>query len=100
MEMVLVRVSADDESMIAFQKTLGKLIADTVRFLRCDLSRFEGLTYLIGNHIAILLSSGQLKILSLGKSEIRVGGILVAGMAGDESAILRLVRILAVIDAL
>ena len=49
-----VLMCADDKGVIAFEKACGKLIAQLVCFLRCDLARLEGLANLIGDNITVL----------------------------------------------
>ena len=65
MNMALVNMSADNEGMVLFEKSLSKLKAHLVGLFRCYLPRPEGLTHLIGNYITVLLSSGKLEILPL-----------------------------------
>ena len=57
-----VGVGGNDKSVFALQKTLGKLVADAVGFLRRDLPRLEGLPHLIGDHIAFLAAPGGLLV--------------------------------------
>ena len=41
-----VSVGADDVGVLALEEALGKLYADAIRLLRCDLARLEGLAHL------------------------------------------------------
>ena len=47
MNVLFVCVGADDKGMVALRKAHGKFIAELIGFLRCDLTRFEGLPDLI-----------------------------------------------------
>ena len=58
-----------DKCMTLFCKTLCQFIADLIRFLGRDFSRLERLSDLIGDHILLLLSPGNMKILSFCKKE-------------------------------
>ena len=51
-----VAVSGNDKSMIPFQKTAGKFVADGVGFLRRNFAGFERLTHLIGDDLVLLRS--------------------------------------------
>jgi hypothetical protein len=53
-----VAVSGNDKRMIAFQKTVGKFVADGIGFLRRNLARLEGLAHLIGDDLVLLRSPG------------------------------------------
>ena len=64
MNMRLICMSRYDKSMIAFGKSHGGFIAYLIRFLRCDLSRFKGLSDLISDDIAPGMSSCQALIFS------------------------------------
>ena len=59
MNMRLIRMSRYDKSVIAFGKSHGGFIAHLIRFLRCDFSRFKGLSDLISDDIAFWVSSRQ-----------------------------------------
>ena len=47
----LVNVGADDESVLVLGKSPGQLYAQPVGFLRRDLARHKGLPQVVGNHI-------------------------------------------------
>ena len=51
-------MSCYNKSVIAFQKTAGKFIADGVGFLRRNLARLEGLAHLISDDLVLLRSPG------------------------------------------
>ena len=80
MDMSSVCMSGHRKGMIPFGETHGQLIAEPVCFLRCYLSRLEGLPDLIGNDISFVFLPGDLLILPLGKQEfhrccLRITGI-------------------------
>ena len=54
-----VGVGGNDKGVFTLQKSLGKLVADAVGFLRRNFSRLEGLPHLISNHIAFLPAPGH-----------------------------------------
>ena len=66
MYMCPVSMSRHNKSIFAFRKAQRQFITDPVGILRCDLSRFEGLPYLICDHIVILFPAGDLQILPFG----------------------------------
>ena len=99
MNVVFVDVGADDESVVSVRKTFGKLTADAVCFLRCDLAGDKGLPEMIGDHIVrTARPAGERGILPFGKKELGVGCPAVAFIAGDEPAIIRFLRIFRVIN--
>lgn len=51
-------MSCYNKSVIAFQKTAGKFVADSVCFLRRNLARLEGLAHLISDDLVLLRSPG------------------------------------------
>lgn len=51
MDMVFIRVGADDVGMVAFGEAMRQLTAETVRFLRRNFARGKGLAQMIGDHI-------------------------------------------------
>ena len=97
--MLFVGVRADEKGVLAFEKTRRKLIADAVRFFRCDLAGLEGLANLVQDHTAVLRPSGKLRILALRKQKFRVGGVPVTGVSCDERALSGLLRIQTVAGA-
>ena len=99
MNVLFVGVRGDEKGVSSFQKPLGKLIAYAVRVLRRDLTGLEGLAYLIGDHVALLLPAGEGFVLPLGEKKLRVGGFRVAFVGGDQLAALRLFRVLGIVDA-
>lgn len=49
-------MSCYNKSVIAFQKTAGKFVADGVGFLRRNFAGFERLTHLISDDLVLLRS--------------------------------------------
>ena len=73
-DMLLVNVSADDESVFPFGQRFGEVIADPVRCLRVDLAGLERLAKVIGDHIIFSrLPSRELGVLPLGKQKLLIG---------------------------
>lgn len=94
MDMGLINVSADDEGVFALGEPLGKFHAQTVGFFRGDLPRVEGLADMVGDHVVDASDpSGGSNILALGQHELGVGHTAVALIAGDELAVVCLLRI-------
>ena len=90
-DVLLVDVGADDESVIAFGEPPRHLHAEAIRLLRCDLSRHKGLPQVIGNHIILAPYPARgCCILPLGQQELGVRSPAVTGIAGDKPAIIRL----------
>ena len=89
-----VGVGSNDKSVLALQKTLGKLIADAVGFLRRDLPRLEGLPHLISDYIAFLAAPGGLLIQPFRQQKFLVYRQRVALVAAYQLALLGLVRVL------
>ena len=55
MDVLLIGVRGNDKSVPPLCPAHSQLIADTVRLLRGDLARIEGLSYLIAQHIIFFL---------------------------------------------
>ena len=94
MDVSSVCMSGHRKSMISFGKVHGQLISESVCFLRCDLSRLEGLPDLIGNDISFVFLPGDLLILPLGKQEFHRCCLRITGIGGDQFALLSLHGIL------
>ena len=97
MNMGSIDMSCHNEGILAFCKTECQLLSQSVRFLRCDLAGFEGLTNLISNHFMPLAATGDLLILALGQQELFIHGHGIALIPGDQFALVRLLRILRII---
>ena len=88
MYVLYVAVSGNDKRMISLQKTAGKFIADGVGFLWRNLARHEGLAHLISDNLMLLCSPSIGLILATGQSKFCVSGMRIAGIGGDEFAVL------------
>ena len=94
-----VDVGADHKGVIPLGKPFGKFHAQAVGFLRGDLAGLEGLTHLIGDYIVRAPHPpGGGDILALCQQKFRDGGPAVTGIAGDEPAAVRLLRIGRIVD--
>ena len=99
MDMGLVNVGTDDKGVFSLGKPLGKFYTESVGFLWSDLPRAKGLADMVGDHIVRSTdpsSSGD--ILALGQHELGVGHTAVALIAGDEPAVVCLLRICHIVD--
>ena len=95
----LVDVGADDESVPTLGEAPGQLHAQAVGFLRRDLARHKGLPQVVGDHIvrtAHPASAGGVGLLI--KKELGVGHAAVALVAGDEFAVVGLFWIFYIVD--
>ena len=94
MDMGLVNVGTNDKGVFALGEPLGKFHAQPVGFLRGNLPRTEGLANMVGNHIVCAPNpSGGSDILALCQHELGVGHMAVALIAGDEPAVVGLLRV-------
>ena len=97
--MGFVDMGADDIGVIALGEALGQLTAQTVRFLRCDLSGNKGLPQMVGDHIILAAhSAGLLGVLIFGEKELGIGDPAVALPACYQPAAVCLLRIFGVVD--
>ncbi len=96
-DMFFVNMGADKKSVLAFQETHGKFVADFVRLFRCDLSRLEGLTDLVCDYVAPLFASGDLAVLPFGQQKLRIGGVRITLVCGDQFLIFCFVGIFYVV---
>ena len=95
----LVDVGADDESVLAFGKAPGQLHAQAVGFLRRDLARHKGLPQVVGNHIVRTAHpTGAGGVGLLVQQKLRVSHAAVTLVAGDEPAVVGLVWIFYIVD--
>lgn len=97
--MLFVNVGADKKSVFAFQETHGKFVSDIVRLFRCDLSRFEGLPDLVRDYVAPLFASGDLAVLPFGQQKLRIGGVRITLVCGDQFLIFCFVGIFDVVGS-
>lgn len=87
----LVNVGADDESVLVLGKSPGQLYAQPVGFLRRDLARHKGLPQVVGNHIVRTAHpAGAGGVGLLVQQELRIGHAAVTLVAGDEPAVVGL----------
>ena len=100
MDVVFVYMSTDKKCVFSFQKPFGQLIPDPVGFLRRDLTRLERLADLIGDHIAVLFASSDGFILPLGKKKLRIGGVRITLVCGDQFVFFGFVGVHCVVGAL
>ena len=94
-----VCVGGNDKSVFALGKPHGKFIAHLVGFLGGNLTGFERLSNLIGDHIIFLYAPSDKFILPLGKHKFFVCGQGAALIAADQFSLVRFVRILRVVRA-
>lgn len=95
----LVDVGADDESVLALGESPGQLHAQAVGFFRRDLARHKGLPQVVRNHVILAAhpaSAGGVGLLV--QQELGVGYAAVALVAGDEPAVVSLVWIFYIVD--
>ncbi len=100
MDVVFICMGADKKCVFAFQKPLCQFIPDPVGFLRRDLTRLEGLADLIGDHIAVLFAPGDGSVLPLCKKKLRIGGVRVTLVCGDQFVFLGFVGVHRIVGAL
>lgn len=97
MNMSPIHMSCNDKSVFSFCESHSSFIPDLICFFRCDLSRFERLADLIGDHLMLLPPTGDLLILTLGQHKLLVHGHRVTLIAGDQFTLFGLFRILCII---
>ena len=99
MDMVLIRVGADDVGVVAFGEAPRQLTAEPVGFFRRDLAGDKGLPQMVGDHIVrTARSAGLLQIQPLCKRKFRVRKAAVALVACDEFSVFGLGRIFDIIE--
>ena len=70
MNVRLVCMSCNDKGILPLRETHSELLANLICFLRSDLTWFEGLPDLVGDHIAFLLPADRLLVLPFGEHEV------------------------------
>lgn len=70
MNVRLVCMSCNDKGMLTLSETHNELLTNLICFLRSDLTWFEGLPDLVGDHIAFLLPANGLLVLPFGEHEV------------------------------
>ena len=96
--MAAVCMGGNEKGVFALRPSHGCFIAHTVCLLGGDLSGLERLADLIAKHIRIppLFPARDGFVFCLGEQELRIGGHVVALIAGDQLPALGLVRVLPV----
>ena len=99
MDVSLIDVGTDDESVPALGEAPGQLHAQSVGILRRDLARHKGLPQVVGNHIvrtAHPAGAGDIGLLV--QQELGIGHAAVTLIAGDEPAVVGLFWIFYIVD--
>ena len=93
---VTVCVGGNEKGVFALCPAHGRFVADAVCLLGGNLSGLERLANLIAQHIRIppLFPACDGFVFCLGEQELRIGGHVVALIAGDQLPALGLVRVL------
>ncbi len=95
----LVDVGTDDESVLALGEAPGQLHAQAVCFLRRDLARHKGLPQVVGDHIVRTAHpAGAGGVGLLVQQELRIGHAAVTLVAGDEPTVVGLFWIFYIVD--
>lgn len=85
MDVLLVCMGGNNESLITMRESFCKLIAKSVRLFGRDLTRAKGLTKMISNYVIFTsIPSRSFKIFSLCKKKLGVCGVRIAGISGDQ----------------
>ncbi len=92
-----VNVGCYDKCMVALQEAHGQFSPYFIGFLWCNLTGLKGLANLIGNHIMLLLSAGDMLILSFSKQKFFVRSLWVTLIGTDKLAIIGLCLILRIV---
>ena len=94
-----VRMGCYDKCMTPFCKTLCQFIADLIRFLRRDFSRLKRLSDLIGDHILLLLSPGDMKILAFCKKKFFIRSPRIALVGTDIFSVICFSAVLSILQS-
>ena len=94
-----VRMSCNNKRIFAFDEAHSQFVAHLVGFLCGDLTGFERLPNLIGDHIIFLSAPCGKFVLPLGQHEFFVCGQRAALIAADQLSPVRFVRILRIVRA-
>ena len=99
MDMRFINVGANDKGVIALGEAAGQFTADAVGLLRRNLPRKKRLAEVVGDHIVHApRPAGECGILPLGKKKFGVGHAAVTFPAGDEPAVVGLLRVLHIVE--
>ena len=102
MDVLAVCVRGNDKSVPPLCPAHSQLIADTVRLLRGDLARIEGLPYLIAQHIIffLLFPARHSGIAGLCQKELVRHGGRITFISGDILSAFCFLRVLAIIQTI
>lgn len=100
--MLLIGVRGNDKSVPPLCPAHSQLIADTVRLLRGDLARIEGLSYLIAQHIIffLLFPARHSGIAGLCQKELVRHGGRITFISGDILSAFCFLRVLAIVQTI
>ena len=102
MDVLLVSMRGNDKCVPPLCPAHSQLIADTVRLLRGDLTRIEGLSYLIAQHIIFffLFSARHSGIAGLCQKELVCHGGRITFISGDILSAFCFLRVLAIVQTI
>ena len=102
MDVLLIGVRGNDKSVPPLCPAHSQLIADTVRLLRGDLARIEGLSYLIAQHIIffLLFPARHSGIAGLCQKELVRHGGRITFISGDILSAFCFLRVLAIVQTI
>ena len=102
MDVLLIGVRGNDKSVPPLYPAHSQLIADTVRLLRGDLARIEGLSYLIAQHIIffLLFPARHSGIAGLCQKELVRHGGRITFISGDILSAFCFLRVLAIVQTI
>ena len=100
MNVRLVCMSCNDKGMLTLRETHSELLANLICFLRSDLTWFEGLPDLVGDHIAFLLPADRLLVLPFGEHEVFIHSKWIALVRSDKLAFFCFIWVLCVIRSI
>ena len=97
--MEAVNVSTNYKSVLPFGKPHTQLITQPVSFLRGYLAWLKRLPDLVGDNVIFFLLPSAFGLVNpLSQSKLRIGNLAVALIAADEIAVIRLFRVLHIIN--
>lgn len=97
--MGLVDMGCNNESMVALRPAHCRFVAHLICFFRGYFSGLEGLAYLIGDDVILLLSAGDMLILPFGKKKFFISSLGIAFIGADKLAVIGFCSILRVVGA-
>ena len=95
-----VGVGGNEKGVFPLRPAHGRLIAHAVCLLRRNLSRLEGLPDLITQHVGVpaLLPARDGFVSGLGKQKLRISGLRVALIGGDQFPVSGFLRALSIVE--